>query len=553
MLLHLVIKNYALIRHLEISPSSQLNIITGETGAGKSIMLGAIGLMLGNRADTKVLFDENEKCIIEGTFNISGYDLKSFFEEADIDYEAECIIRREISANGKSRAFINDTPVNLDVLKKWGSSLVDVHSQHETLLLGSANFQISILDAFAGNKNLLSEYRNLFREYKNIQAEYEDITSKAAEEKKQLDYNSYLLKELVEASFMEGEQEKKEEALKVLENAEHIKSKLNIAYTILSGGTERDSITQLQEARKQLDQISSLSAQYESLRARLQSALIELKDIAAELENENEKVEYNPDAIEKTQERLSLIYTLQKKHQVQTVAELISIQQELEKRMEFTMNLDENIAALKKKMEATFKELLSKGKKLSEARQKSAAPIKKDLEALLKEVGMPNAAISVDIKEAEPTVNGIDAASILFSANKGIAPQELKNAASGGEFSRLMLCIKYILADKTALPTIIFDEIDTGVSGEVAIKVGKMMKQMSTNHQVISISHLPQIAAQGKSHYYVYKDNSSEKTISKMKLLNEEERVKEIAQMIGGSKPSETAIQSAKEMLAVYR
>ncbi len=551
MLTHLVIKNYALIRHLEISPSRQLNIITGETGAGKSIMLGAIGLMLGNRADTKALFDENEKCVIEGTFNILGYDLKTFFEEADIDYEEECIIRREISANGKSRAFINDTPVNLDVLKKWGSSLVDVHSQHETLLLANANFQISILDAFAGNKNNLAEYRNLYKEYKNIQFEYEDITSKAAEEKKQLDYNSYLLTELSEALLQEGEQEKKEETLKLLENAEHIKSKLDLAYTVLSGGTERDVITQLLEARKQLDQISSLSAQYESLKDRLQSALIELKDVAAELENENEKVEYSPKLIESTQERLSLLYTLQKKHQVQTVEELILIQQALEKKLEYTLNLDETIAALKKKMEATFKELLSVGKKLSEARKKSAEPIKKDLEALLHEVGMPNATISIEIKDAEPTINGIDGVAFLFSANKGIPPQELKNAASGGEFSRLMLCIKYIIADKTALPTIIFDEIDTGVSGEVAIKVGKMMKQMSASHQVISISHLPQIAAQGKSHYYVYKDNSSEKTISKMKLLTEEERVKEIAQMIGGSKPSETAIQSAREMLSV--
>ncbi len=551
MLSHLVIKNYALIKHLEISPSSELNIITGETGAGKSIMLGAIGLMLGNRADTKVLFDEKEKCVIEGTFSISGYDLNSFFEEADLEYESECIIRREISASGKSRAFINDTPVNLDVLKKWGSSLIDVHSQHETLLLGSANFQISIVDAFAGNKNLLAEYKSLFKEYKTIQAEYEEITSKANEEKKQLDYNSYLLKELSDAALIEGEQEKKEESLKVLENAEHIKSKLDAAYTLLSGGTNQDLISLAQDTRKLLDQISSLSPAYEALKVRLQSTLIELKDIAAELETENEKVEYNPHAIEKTQERLSLLYTLQKKHQVQTESALLDIQQELEKKMEFTLNLDEHIAALKKKMEALYKELLSKGKKLSETRQKSAAPIKKDLEALLVEVGMPNAAISVEVKEAEPTINGIDSVSILFSANKGIAPQELKNAASGGEFSRLMLCIKYILADKTALPTIIFDEIDTGVSGEVAIKVGKMMKQMSTNHQVISISHLPQIAAQGKSHYYVYKDNSSEKTISKMKLLTEEERVNEIAQMIGGSKPSETAVQSAREMLAV--
>lgn len=551
MLSHLIIKNYALIRHLEISPSRELNIITGETGAGKSIMLGAIGLMLGNRADTKVLFDENEKCIIEGTFNIKGYDLKSFFEEADLDYEEECIIRREISSTGKSRAFINDTPVNLDVLKKWGSSLVDVHSQHETLLLANAQFQISILDAFAGNKNLLAEYKELFKEYKRIQAEYEDITSRAAEEKKQLDYNSYLLKELSEASLEDGEQEKKEEALKVLENAEHIKSRLDTAFNMLSGGTDRDLIVQLQEVRKQIDQISSLSSQYEALRERLQSVLIELKDISGELENENDKVEHDPQSIEATQERLSIIYNLQKKHQVQTIAELLSIQQQLEKRMEYTLNLDENIASLKNKMEATFKLVLSTGKKLSDARQKAAVPIKKELESLLREVGMPNATINIEIKETTPAMYGIDQVSVLFSANKGIAPQELKNAASGGEFSRLMLCIKYIIADKTALPTIIFDEIDTGISGEVAIKVGKMMKQMAKSHQVISISHLPQIAAQGKAHYYVYKDNSSDKTISKMKLLSEEERVKEIAQMIGGSKPSETAIQSAKEMLEI--
>ena len=552
MLSHLVIKNYALIRHLEISPSRELNIITGETGAGKSIMLGAIGLMLGNRAESKVLFDESEKCVIEGTFSIAGYDLRSFFEEADIDYEEECIIRREISASGKSRAFINDTPVNLDVLKKWGSSLVDVHSQHETLLLGNANFQISILDAFAGNKTLLTSYKNLYREYKTIQASYEEITSQAAEEKKQLDYNSYLLKELTDASFEEGEQEKKEESLKLLENAEHIKSKLDTAHSVLAGNTDRDLLTQLQEARKQLDQISNLSPGYEQLRDRLQSSLIELKDIAAELENENEKVEHDPQAIQTTQDRLSLLYSLQKKHHVQTVAELLAIRQELEKKMEFTLNLDENITALKKKMDATYKELLATGKKLSESRQKASAPIKKELEALLKEVGMPNASIAIEIKEIEPAFNGIDQVSILFSANKGIAPQELKNAASGGEFSRLMLCIKYIIADKTALPTIIFDEIDTGISGEVAIKVGKMMKQMAQNHQVISISHLPQIAAQGKAHYYVYKDNSSEKTISKMKLLTEEERIKEIAQMIGGSKPSETAIKSAKEMLETH-
>jgi len=550
MLSHLVIKNYALIKHLEINPTKGLNVITGETGAGKSIMLGAIGLMLGNRADTKVLFDENEKCIIEGAFDVSGYDLKSFFEEADIDFDNECIIRREINANGKSRAFINDTPVNLDVLKKWGSSLVDIHSQHETLLLGNANFQITIVDAFAGNKNLLVEYRKAFKQYKALQAEYEEISAKAAEDKKQLDYNNYLYKELSEASLQEGEQEEKEASLKVLENAEFVKSKLANAYALLSGDSV-DIITQLQEVRKQVEQISTLSGSYETLRERIQSALIELKDVAAELESENEKVEYNPQAIEKTQERLSELYSLQKKHQVQTVFELIEIQQELEKKLAYTLNLDERIAELKKEIDTAHKEVLSLGKKLSDARGKSAAPIKKELETLLKEVGMPNATISIEIKSVEPTINGVDSVSLLFSANKGIAPQELKNAASGGEFSRLMLCLKYILADKTALPTIIFDEIDTGISGEVAIKVGKMMRQMSANHQVISISHLPQIAAKGDAHYYVYKDNSSEKTISKMKLLTEEERVKEIAQMIGGEKPSETAVKSAREMLEV--
>lgn len=548
MLSHLIIKNYALIKHLEINPKKGLNVITGETGAGKSIMLGAIGLMLGQRTDTKSLLNDQEKCIIEGTFDVTDYDLRSFFEEADLEFDKECIIRREINANGKSRAFINDTPVNLEVLKKWGSSLVDVHSQHETLLLGNSIFQISIVDAFAGNKLLGEEYKIIFKDYKSTQKKLEELTSKSTEEKKQLDYNSYLLKELTDTALEEGEQELKEASLKILENAEHIKSKLDTTYTLLNGeGT--DIITQLQEVRKQLDQISSLSEPYAALKERITSSIVELKDIAAELENENELVDYNPSAIEKTQERLSLIYSLQKKHHVQTEAELISIQTELEKKMSFTLGLDEEVTHLSLELERLRKSLISLGQKLSDSRKKSALPIKNDLEALLKEVGMPNASISVDIQPTEPSASGLDLVSILFSANKGIPPQELKNAASGGEFSRLMLCIKYILADKTALPTIIFDEIDTGISGEVAIKVGKMMQQMAQNHQVISISHLPQIAAKGGAHYYVYKDNSSEKTISKMKLLTKEERVMEIAQMIGGENPSETAVKSAKEML----
>jgi DNA repair protein RecN (Recombination protein N) len=552
MLSHLIIKNYALIRHLEISPSRALNIITGETGAGKSIMLGAIGLMLGNRADTKVLFDENEKCIIEGTFHIGEYDLKSFFEEADIDYEEECIIRREISANGKSRAFINDTPVNLEVLRKWGTSLVDIHSQHETLLLGNANFQISILDAFAGNKNLLLEYQQLYKEYKSLQAEYEALEQKALEDKKQFDYNNYLLEELLAAALIEGEQEQKEEELKLLENAEHIKSKLDIATAAFTGEHDGSILQKLQEAKKNLDSLSSFAPVFATLRDRIQSALIELRDVADELESENEKIEYNPQLTETTQERLSLLYSLQKKHHVQSVEELLTLQENLSRQTEATLHMDENLAALKAKAEAVLKTLLEKANKLSTLRQKAASPIKKELESLLKEVGMPNATLSIEFKECEPNQKGIDQVAFLFSANKGIPPQELKNAASGGEFSRLMLCFKYMIADKTALPTIIFDEIDTGISGEVAIKVGRMMRQMASSHQVISISHLPQIAAQGEAHYYVYKDNSSEKTISKMKLLTEQERIQEIAQMIGGSKPSETALQSARELLDIH-
>lgn len=548
MVKHLLIKNYALIQNLEIEPSKELNIITGETGAGKSIMLGAIGLLLGNRADTKALFNENEKCIIEATFDISTYDLKALFEEQEIDYDANCIIRREINASGKSRAFINDTPVTLEILKKWGAYLMDIHSQHETLLLGNSDFQINIVDAYAKNASLLAEYKNLFREYRKKEATYKELVNTSSQAKKELDYNMFLLNELKEVGLMAGEQEGLEQELKLLENAEDIKIKLNSIVFCLSN-SDGAVIPILKSSEKTLSQLAPFSKNLEGLFERMKGALIELKDICNELENEESTVELGQEQMEKIRDRLGKIYTFQKKHYVKSVEELIQIQEDLQKKVDKVVNLDDEILQLCKEVEKLKFELQNKAEILSKKRGEVIPVIKEEMESLLREVGMPNASIKINQSKIEPVTTGCDLINILFSANKGVQPQELKNAASGGEFSRLMLCIKYSLASKTSLPTIIFDEIDTGISGEVAIKVGKMMKQMSQKHQVISISHQPQIAAQGTAHYYVYKDNSTERTISKIKKLSTDERIFEIAQMIGGSKPSDTAIMNAKELL----
>ncbi|MBO9700222.1 MAG: DNA repair protein RecN [Sporocytophaga sp.] len=550
MLKNLLIRNYVLISELELQPSSELNIVTGETGAGKSIMLGALGLLLGNRADVKVLFNEEEKCIIEGAFDISGYEIEDLFKEEDLDYETLCLVRREIAPSGKSRAFVNDTPVNLDFLKKLGQRLMDVHSQHETLMLGASSFQIGIVDAFAGNKNLLTEYKKLYKEFKDKEAELVDVTIQAEESSKQQDFNTFLLSELEEANLQSGEQEKLEEDLKLLENSEEIKSKLNQMVSILSE-SDQASIAVLQTVNKLFDGIVKYSPSYEKLRERFQSIVIELKDINGELEEAEQQIDYSPEKIEEKRERLSLIYKLEKKHHVNTIEDLIAIQEDLENKAGANSDLFEKIEILKVALVKLEKSLREKAVKLSNQRTKVIPGIKKELELLLKEVGMPNATMHIHSDTTELGPLGIDKINFLFSANKGIAPEELKNAASGGEFSRLMLCIKYMLADKSSLPTIVFDEIDTGISGEVAFKVGKMMKQMSKNHQVIAITHLPQIAAQGSAHYFVYKDHSSKRSVSKIRELTKEDRVKEIAQMIGGEKPSETAMKNAKELLEI--
>lgn len=559
MLIELKIKNYALIEKLEMQPSPVLNIITGETGAGKSIMLGAIGLLMGNRADSKLLFRQEEKCVIEGVFDISLYNLQEFFSSEDLDFDNQCILRREISPSGKSRAFVNDTPVTLDVLRKIGDNLMDIHSQHDTLQLGDTSYQLNILDVYAGNTSLdiyagnlsyLKNYHESYRAYKKLESDYKKLTDQLAQAQKELDYHTFLLNELDEANLKEHEQEELEADLKQLENAEDIKMKLTQAVQYLTE-SEFNITSALKDTAQLISQLSSFSPKYEELRTRTESCMIELQDIAGELEDAERKTEADPARTEEVQERLNLIYTLQRKHQVPDIAGILEIQRDLEKKVGSVLNLDAAIASTQKKLEAAEKDVLKNAAKLSERRKASFGTFEKELYTLLAELGMPNARIVIQHNATPPTTTGTDEINILFSANKGAQPQSLIKAASGGEFSRLMLSIKYMLADKTALPTIVFDEIDTGISGEVAVKVGKMMKQMAQKHQIISISHLPQIAAQGDAHYFVYKEDREDRTISRVKQLTEQERINEIAHMIAGANPSANAYQSAKELLSL--
>ncbi|MDX5442840.1 MAG: DNA repair protein RecN [Hymenobacteraceae bacterium] len=548
MLTNLKIKNYALIEHLQMEPSAKLNIITGETGAGKSIMLGAIGLLLGNRADTKLLFNHNEKCVVEGMYDVAEYDLKPIFDAEDLDYEDTCILRREISPSGKSRAFINDTPVTLETLKKIGVYLMDIHSQHDTLQLGDTAFQLNILDLYAGNAAIKDSYSHAFRHFRKLESAYKKLENQLAQSQKELDYHTFLLNELDEAKLQAEEQEQLEDEQKKLEHAEEIKIKLNEAYQIISE-SEFNAAAAIKDAVYALGQISAYGDSFQTLKNRLESVMIELNDVAEEITDAERLTEADPERAEVVQERLNLIYTLQRKHQVQSIAELLEIQQDLEQKVGNVHNLDAEIAATRKQMEQAFADVKKLAKQLSETRTNIFRKFEEELHSLLAELGMPNARSVIHHSVVEPTATGTDEISILFSANKGAAPQTLIKAASGGEFSRLMLAVKYMLADKTALPTIVFDEIDTGISGEIAVKVGKMMQQMAQKHQLICISHLPQIAAQGDAHYFVYKMDREDRTVSNIKKLSKEERINEIAQMIAGANPSNTAFESDRELM----
>ena len=548
MLISLRIQNYALIRHLEIYPSARMNIITGETGAGKSIMIGAAGLLLGNRADTKVLYDKNQKCIIEGVFNISEYNLEAFFDSNDLDYISETIIRREITPAGKSRAFINDTPVLLDVMRGLGSCLMDVHSQSDTLLLGSEDYQLSVVDAFAQNQTLFIEYELDFKKYKSLKSKLVNMEKEAEILKKEADYNHFLFEELNEANLLAEEQESGEEELATLEHAGEITSKLMESIELLQG--EFSVIENLSSVQKLLSTLKNYSHLLADFNDRLQSSLLELKDLTNEIEKESQKIENDPDRIEELQNRLSLIYRLEQKHQVSSISQLLAIKDGLEERVNKNLSLDEEIGSLKIQVDDAYSALKKSAKALSDTRVKHFNKISASIEKMLQNLGIPEAKLVVEHDLVPPNTTGMDEVRLKFSANKGVMPMDLKSVASGGEFSRLMFCIKYIIASKKALPTLILDEIDTGISGEIAIKMAIMMQQMSEQHQVIAITHLPQIASSGNCHYFVFKDNTADKSVSQIKELSEEDRITEIAKMIGGDHPTDAAFENAKELLS---
>jgi len=549
MLKHLTIRNYALIRFLEMEPSAHLNVITGETGAGKSIMLGAIGLLMGNRADTKVMWDENEKCVIEGVFNIKSYKLKSFFRDKDLDYADDTVIRREISPGGKSRAFINDTPVTLETMRRLGNLLMDIHSQHETLELGNQSFQLQLIDSYSENHGIRGAYEQAWKTFQSAKKKFDELTREASILREEADYTRFQLEELTKAALIENEQEGLEKELKIMEHAEEIKSRFNSVLQLLHD-TEFSAHHTLAEIRNHLLAVSAYSGSYENLYQRLESLRLELEDITAEIEKEEAHIDFDTERAEYVKERLSTLYRLLKKHRMNDVKELMALQETLQEKATVTSHLDEALEQSKKTLDKAEREVKDIAGTLRESRKKAFNPLSRQIVKLLRELGIPDANLVIETAEINPGPTGADKIDILFSANKGMAPRPLAQVASGGEFSRLMFCIKYVMAEKSSMPTLVLDEIDNGVSGEIAIKLGALMRNMAGAHQLIAISHLPQIAARGQAHYFVYKDNSAQKTVSSIKLLSEQERVEEIAKMIGGNNPSKVALENAQELLS---
>lgn len=548
MLTSLKISNYALIDHLAMEPSAGLSMITGETGSGKSIMLGAVGLLLGNRADTKVLLHEEKKCVVEGVFDISSYGLQEYFDELELDYEESCIIRREISPNGKSRSFVNDTPILLDHLKSLGEKLMDVHSQHDTLLLGEGDFQLGLVDAFAQTGVERAAYQQVFKEFKSSKKRLEELTVQSDRLKKEFDFNQFQLNELSSLSLVAGEQEQLEASQQILENAEDIKLKIQEILSFFND-EQFGVLRGMGHIQSSLLGLERLAQAFGSYRQRFQEVFIELNDLVESLGDEDSIVEVDGDKLERTRERLSKIYQLQKKHGLQTVKELMELESKLADQVFQVQQVADQLLAAKRDQLEKEKSMLQAAELLSQKRKACFPSFQRALEELLHDLGMENARIQLERQALDPNASGVDRVELLFSANKGMPLLPLKRVASGGEFSRLLFAIKYMMADKMALPTLIFDEIDSGISGEVALQMVRMMQVIAQNHQVICITHLPQMAAKGDLHFYVYKDHSAEKTISKVKQLTAEERVQELAKMIAGDNPSLAAQTSAKELL----
>ena len=549
MLVKLSIQNYALIDDVNVSFAPGFTTITGETGAGKSILLGGLSLVLGKRADLSSLKNTEQKCVIEAEFDIANYDLRSFFEENDLDYEKVTILRREILPSGKSRAFVNDSPVTLDVLKSLGDQLIDVHSQHQTMRLTENDFQMKVVDALANNSQNISRYGEELTKLKRASKELMDLEDFQANADKEHDYNSFLLKELEDAKLKEGMQEELESEYEQLSNVEQIMEQLAAGFQLLND--EQLGITgRLADLKRAIQQLADFGDGYKSLNERIQSVLIETDDIASEIEQMKDTVEANPERLEVVNGRLQQLYDLQKKHHTDSVTELIAIREDLAQKVDAAANIEAKIAAKKAEVAEITKTVDQWANTIHQARKSVIPQLKEMLQQNLSELGMPSATFKIEVTPSNTfKTSGKDDLIFLFSANKGSSYGELKKVASGGELSRIMLTIKSILAQYEHLPTMMFDEIDTGVSGEISTKMGDIMQQMSKTMQVFSITHLPQVASKGKYQYKVYKEEGEQGTSTHIRQLSNEERVRELAEMLGGKNLSESALAHARELL----
>ena len=550
MLKQLSIQNYAIIDAIDIKFPGGMNVVTGETGAGKSIIMGALGLILGDRADSTALVNKEKKCIVEGFFKTDNKaGVKFFLKTNELDGEEELVLRREIAVNGKSRAFINDTPVNLEQLRELSSLLVDLHQQFDALQLGENDFQREVVDALAGNKNIIGEYGVIYSEWKRIQQELDELKDQKKQFDKEADYNRFQFTELDEAGFRENELEETDVELKMLNNSEGIKSALSKVYFELKEN-ESPVVNQLKVLSNQLQVYASFHPQLPELIKRLQSAQLELQDVAGDLNNISDHINYSPEKIEQLNDRLSLGYKLMKKHGVKTTNELLTIQSQLQEKLQEVLNIDDNIQQKEKELTATYKNALQLANEISEGRKRQVKPLEEKVNNLLAQVGMPNAKIKVEIKD-EMGLNAFGKNSIefLFDANRSKQFLPVRKVASGGELSRLMLCIKSLVAQKLDMPTLIFDEIDTGISGEAARQVGIIMKELAGNRQVICITHQPQIAGKANAHFFVYKEIVKDQVKTNIRLLNKDERITAIAKMLSGEKPTAAAMENAKEMV----
>ena len=550
MLKSLYIQNFVLIDSLDIRFEKGFSVITGETGAGKSIILGALGLVLGQRADGKSIQKGADKCVIEAVFDISKYQLESFFIENDLEYDADtCILRRELFSTGKSRAFVNDSPVGLSVIKELGTRLIDIHSQHQNLLLGNMHFQLKVVDVMAENEILLIMYKKEYSRYLGLKRELKEVEAKAARTKQEEDYIRFQLDQLEEAGLNEGEQEELEQEQETLSHAEEIKGTL-YKISLLLDGEETGCVQCLKDSLSLAENIERYYPKAKEIAERIRSAYLDMNDLASEADSQKEDVEFNPERLEWVNDRLNLLYTLEQKHHVSTVEELIGIRDAYMRQLDEISSFDEQIEELNRLISVSYQELLQQAAVLSAQRQVAAERISKELVQMVTPLGMPNVRFKVDVSQKEePDSDGLDSICFMFSANKNGDLQPVEQTASGGEILRLMLCIKAMIAGFTALPAIIFDEVDTGVSGDIADKMGSIMQRLGEKMQVFAITHLPQIASKGVAHYYVYKQDLEEKTVTRIKQLTEKGRINEIARMLSGSSLTEASLANARDLL----